>query len=99
MSSVQDNRKRLPKLSQRKILAWADAYFERTGKWPTHLSGPIPESAGETWGGIHAALYAGIRGFPGGDSLFKLLERSGRRKSRFQRGSAPKPNGQIGNTP
>ena len=78
------NRKALPKLSERKILAWADTYHDRTGKWPTHLSGPIPEAPGETWGGVHGALYVGYRGFPGGDSLHKLLKRYGRRKSRFQ---------------
>lgn len=77
------NRKGAPKLTERKILAWADAYHQRTGKWPTHLSGPIPESGGETWSSVHSALYQGARGFPGGSSLARLLERErGRRNVR-----------------
>jgi hypothetical protein len=78
------NRKRLPNLSVPKILAWARAYRARTGRWPTHLSGPIPEAPGETWGGIHAALYDGGRGFAGGSSLYQLLRQHGLRRSRIQ---------------
>jgi hypothetical protein len=78
------NDKRLPKLSLRKIVAWADAYHRRTGRWPIHTSGPIPEAPGETWSAVQNALYLGRRGFPGGDSLFKLLQRHGRRRTRHE---------------
>jgi hypothetical protein len=30
-------------------LAWADAYHERIGRWPTLHSGTIPDSGGEKW--------------------------------------------------
>lgn len=74
------NSSSLPSLQVPIILAWADAHYERTGKWPTHKSGPIPEAPGETWGGVYGALTLGGRGFPGGDSLSKLLHRHGRRR-------------------
>jgi hypothetical protein len=67
------NPKDLPRLSVRAILKWAAAYHKRTGQWPRHTSGPIPEAPGESWGGVHAALYRGGRGFPGGSSLYRLL--------------------------
>ncbi len=56
------------------ILQWADLHFERVGKWPVTLSGPIPESPGDTWAGVNAALDKGSRGLPGGSSLALLLE-------------------------
>jgi hypothetical protein len=74
----------LPKLSVPKILSWADSYHRRNGRWPGHLSGPIPEAPGETWGGVHAALYKGSRGLPGGSSLYRLLLEHKRRRSRVQ---------------
>jgi hypothetical protein len=67
------NRKALPALSVKQILVWAEAYHERTGRWPVHTSGPIPEAPGETWGGVHSALYRGWRGFKGGSSLYRVL--------------------------
>jgi hypothetical protein len=62
-----------PALTERLILGWADAHFQRTGRWPKHISGAIPEAPGESWGAIHSALYVGRRGFPGGSSLADLL--------------------------
>lgn len=67
------NRSDLPRLTAQKILAWADAHFERHGMWPTELSGPIDDAPGETWQAMHRALYSGLRGLPGGSSLAKLL--------------------------
>jgi hypothetical protein len=69
------NRMALPHLSEEQILAWADAHHERTGQWPTLHSGPVEEAPGETWEGIHGALYQGCRGLPGGSSLPRLLAR------------------------
>ena len=66
------NRRRLPPLKEKQILAWADAYFAAQGKWPTRESGPIP-GAGETWSDIASALNLGYRGLPGGSSLAQLL--------------------------
>src|SRR5262249_59555608 len=36
-------------------------------------SGPVSESPGETWSGIHAALAQGLRGLPCAISLARLL--------------------------
>ena len=67
------NRATLPKLTEAQILAWADAYHARTGRWPTFKSGPVEGTAGETWGTFNNALEKGLRGFPGGSSLARLL--------------------------
>jgi hypothetical protein len=72
-------RTRRPPLTVEQVLAWADAHFARTGRWPSAVSGPVADAAGETWAKIHAALYDGHRGFPGGDSLARLLDRYRRR--------------------
>ena len=65
----------LPPLSVKQILAWADAFHERTGEWPkaTNWREVIPDSGGETWGYVIHALDLGLRGFPGGGSLADLL--------------------------
>ena len=67
-------RRRLP-LTVEQVLAWADAHYARTGRWPTAASGPVEGAPGEAWGRINAALYDGYRGHPGGDSLARLLNR------------------------
>jgi len=70
----------LPPLTEDWIVAQAVAHKERTGKYPSRTSGAIPGGGGETWGGVHQALYVGSRGLPGGSSLAKLLaERCGHR--------------------
>ena len=39
-----------PDLDDDDVLAWADAFFARTGTWPTAHSGPdSSEAPGETW--------------------------------------------------
>jgi hypothetical protein len=80
---VTGHRGRRPPLTEKQILAWADAHFARTGRWPSTYSGPVTDAPGETWGKINSALYDGFRGLPGGDSLAKLLYRHqrGRRKA------------------
>jgi hypothetical protein len=67
------NPKRLPPFSIAQILAWADAYYERTARWPTETSGPISEAPDETWLRVEAALRIGVRGLPSGSSLARLL--------------------------
>ena len=55
------------------ILAWADAYYLRTGQWPKAVSGPIPESPGDSWSKVNYALQKGSRGLSGGTSLVRLI--------------------------
>jgi hypothetical protein len=62
-----------PFLTDAAILSWAEAFHRRTGTWPRSTSGPIPESPGETWAAVAAALYTGGRGLKKGRSLAKLL--------------------------
>ena len=62
-----------PDLSVELILAWADAFFARTGRWPNLESGPILESPEETWGGVNRALSRKSRGLTVKTTLAKLL--------------------------
>jgi hypothetical protein len=65
----------LPPLSVDRVLAWADAFHERTGEWPKqkHWREVIPGSGGETWGNVIQAVARGLRGFPGGATLSDLF--------------------------
>jgi hypothetical protein len=67
------NPQNLPALSEEQILAWADEWFARTGRWPKKNSAGIPGYPGETWKKVNEALYRGLRGLPGGSSLARLL--------------------------
>src|SRR4051794_32304464 len=64
-----------PVLTEEDIAAWAQEHYGRTGDWPTQNSGPVEGHPGESWANINAALLEGRRGFPGGASLAKFLER------------------------
>jgi hypothetical protein len=64
----------LPRLTDRKIRAWARRHRRRTGGWPTVDAGPVADAPGETWLGVDVALKQGHRGLPGGSSLFRLLK-------------------------
>jgi hypothetical protein len=66
---------RVPPLSEREILRWAEAWRLRQGTWPTARSGSIPEAPRETWIAVDSALRYGNRGLPGGSSLSRLLRR------------------------
>ena len=55
------------------ILAWADAFHETRGRWPTLLSGPVTMVPGETWSAINSALKIGGRGLAHATSLARLL--------------------------
>jgi superfamily II DNA or RNA helicase len=87
------NIKDLPALSIDKILAWADAHHERTGRWPTHKSGPIVEAPGEKWTNVNQALAGGSRGLPAGSSLAQLLAEN--RGVRNVKGLPPFSEGQL----
>jgi hypothetical protein len=62
-------------LTVKKILAWAEAFRQRTGRRLNGHSGAIPEAAEETWAAIDTALVHGYRGLRGGLSLSELLDR------------------------
>jgi hypothetical protein len=62
-----------PRMTIEQVLAWSDAYHARTGRWPRAQSGELEELPGETWSGIEAALFQGLRGLPGGVTLAQLL--------------------------
>ncbi len=66
------NCRRLPPLTEKQILAWADAHFAAQGKWPKDDSGPIPGTP-ETWCSIGKALSRGGRGLQAGSSLARFL--------------------------
>jgi hypothetical protein len=80
-----------PLFSVPTILAWADAHFGRAGRWPSCDSGPIPESAGDTWAAVDSALRSGRRGLPGGDSIGRLLSRNGRGAAGEAHAKRPRP--------
>ena len=52
--------------------------MQRTGLYPSKNAGAVVDAPGETWAGISMALRSGIRGLPGGSSLFQLLVAHGR---------------------
>jgi len=66
-------RQRPPSLTIAQILQWADAYFQRTGNWPTARAGVVTEALGENWRKLDNALRYGLRGLPAGSSLARLL--------------------------
>lgn len=66
--------KQFVSLSVSRILAWADAFYERTGSWPNRTSGRIGRNVPFTWRTIDRALREGSHGLPGGFSLACLLE-------------------------
>jgi len=67
---------RSPILHIGEILAWADAHYERTGKWPSKDSGRIQDAPRvETWMAMQMALSQGHRGLRPGMTLAGLLEK------------------------
>jgi hypothetical protein len=62
-------------LNVEQILAWAESHRRRTGDWPNLASGRVVEDQALTWKRINSALWQGLRGLRGGDSLAKLLRR------------------------
>jgi len=63
-----------PALTEKQILAWADAHYRRTGEWPSCMQGAIVDAPGECWQNVDSALRLGHRGLKPGHSLPKLLE-------------------------
>src|SRR5262249_32897908 len=54
------NRAALPPSRAAEILRWCAARHRRTGGWPGHDGGAIPEAAGETWEAVDCALSRGL---------------------------------------
>lgn len=65
----------LPPLDEEQVLAWADAHRMRMGRWPVENDQEVADAPGEVWKNIDAALRQGLRGFPAGGSLAKLIAR------------------------
>lgn len=61
------------RLTEAKILEWADAHRARTGKWPGVHSGRVYGTRDEDWSALDGCLEYGGYGLPGGSSLAKLL--------------------------
>lgn len=68
------NRMRTPRLTRRLLRQWVREWRGRTGEWPTHDSGAIPGSMGDTWASVAHALLRGRRGLPGGMTLRGFLQ-------------------------
>jgi hypothetical protein len=80
------SKRHAPSLSIPQMLAWAEAFHTRHGKWPKSYSGPVADAPGETWLGIQSALVRGLRGLPSGSSLARVLEKlRGTRAARVNR--------------
>jgi hypothetical protein len=62
------------RLTVEQILAWADAYHKRTGRWPRYSDEPVERNNHITWSAVDRALRLGIRGLRGGSSLPRLLD-------------------------
>jgi hypothetical protein len=73
------NIRRLPNLSVRRILRWADGYQAAHKRWPEPTSGKIPESGGETWRTVADALMEGKRGLKKTTLPSLLAKHRGRR--------------------
>jgi hypothetical protein len=84
MRTLKRPRRSKQRLDEDLILSWADAYFDRHGKWPTALCGPIPESDGLSWRAVDEALRGGYRGLlPGSSLAILLLEKRGKRHQMY----------------
>jgi hypothetical protein len=76
---------RRPELTIKQILAWADAHYERTGRWPeAKKGGRIWETVDEKWANIDMALRTGLRGLHRGQSLARLLDKHRGKRNRKQ---------------
>ena len=64
---------RYPPLTEEQILGWADAFYEKNGKYPSPHSGKVREGSGDKWMALDMALKLGLRGLPGGTTLSRLI--------------------------
>jgi hypothetical protein len=68
----------LPRLTLEKVLAWAESYRRRTGRWP-NVNSSVIGVRGAKWRAIDRALHQGLCGLPGGTTLRQLLAAQPRR--------------------
>jgi hypothetical protein len=73
---------RRPVIYVSQILAWADAFKERSGRWPLNTDGVAEGGPNMTWCAVDQALIKGHRGLRGGQSLAKLLLTHRKRRHR-----------------
>ncbi|HUE75167.1 MAG TPA: hypothetical protein VMP01_30140 [Pirellulaceae bacterium] len=73
---------RRTELTIEEILAWADAYYARKGRWPDQNSGKVWEPVNEKWRNIDQSLRLGQRGLHRGSSLAKLLAKHRGKRNR-----------------
>src|SRR5262245_11010393 len=64
------NKQALPPLTERQVLASADAHHRRTGCWPNEKSGRVRGAPGQGWRNIDQALRHGTQGLPRGGTLW-----------------------------
>ncbi|HEV3003653.1 MAG TPA: hypothetical protein VGX78_04300 [Pirellulales bacterium] len=76
---------RAHRLTVRQVLAWADVYHGRLGRWPSRKSGPIDGAAEITWNLVDQAFRFGRHGLVGGSSLAQFLraQRDARKKPKL----------------
>lgn len=56
------------------IPVWAEAWKERTGWYPSAMSGPVPEAPGLTCAALDRGLRYGCYWLPMGSPLSRLLQ-------------------------
>jgi superfamily II DNA or RNA helicase len=70
-----------PPLTLATVLRWARAHHRSTGSWPTQSSGAIAGTL-ERWDNIAQCVRLGLRKFPKGHTLKKLIDKHCRSASR-----------------
>jgi hypothetical protein len=68
-----DGKRNWRPLTIEQILAWADAHYAATGRWPKTKSGVVRGAPAEKWQNLYLALRKGLRGLAPGISLAALL--------------------------
>ena len=68
------NKKRLPELTEKMIIAWMEEYARIKGYPPKRDAGNVKSAPGEVWNNLDVALKMGRRGLSGGSSLDKLAK-------------------------
>jgi hypothetical protein len=66
---------RIPPFSPDQVLAWAEAFFAISGRWPHPNSWPISEAPSLTWRSVDRALRSGPRGLNCDSSLSHFLNK------------------------
>jgi hypothetical protein len=62
-----------PRLTPHLVFKWATEHYDRFGRWPVTMSGPLVNHPEENWAAIDVAMRNARRGYPIRTSLSKLL--------------------------